>query len=103
MIYAQSQSDEIDIVFKIKYGYHNKCLVVGIPDFINRGIQVVSKFETVVNQIQKNERDIDSRLQSIVMANLLKFPVPDKSNDLPGRMNQSILTGYSNYLPKEAL
>lgn len=49
---------------------------------------MVSKFETIVNQIQKNERDIDSRLQSIAMANLLKFPVPDKSNDLPGRINQ---------------
>ncbi|XP_044053526.1 dynein axonemal heavy chain 10 isoform X1 [Siniperca chuatsi] len=57
---------------------------LGIAEFINRGIQAVSKFESVVNQIQKNERDIDSKLQSMVMANLLKFPVPDKSNDLPG-------------------
>uniref|UniRef100_A0A4W6G9Y8 Dynein axonemal heavy chain 10 n=1 Tax=Lates calcarifer TaxID=8187 RepID=A0A4W6G9Y8_LATCA len=57
---------------------------LGISDFIIRGTQAVSKFESVVSQIQKNERDIDSKLQSMVMSNLLKFPVPDKSNDLPG-------------------
>ncbi|XP_056232067.1 dynein axonemal heavy chain 10 [Seriola aureovittata] len=57
---------------------------LGIPDFINRGTQTVSKFESVVNQIQKNESDIDLKLQSIAMANLLKFPVPEKKKDLPG-------------------
>ncbi|KAL7391500.1 hypothetical protein ABVT39_010104 [Epinephelus coioides] len=57
---------------------------LGIADFINRGMQAVAKFELVVSQIQKNERDIESKLQSMVMANLLKFPVPEKSNDLPG-------------------
>nr|XP_046243361.1 dynein axonemal heavy chain 10 [Scatophagus argus] len=57
---------------------------LGIPDFISRGIQTVSKFESVVNQIQKKEKDIDSKLQSVVMANLLKIPVPDNSNVLPG-------------------
>ncbi|XP_022608125.1 dynein heavy chain 10, axonemal [Seriola dumerili] len=57
---------------------------LGIPDFIIRGAQTVSKFESVVNQIQKNERDIDLKLQSIAMANLLKFPVPEKKKDLPG-------------------
>ncbi|KAK2902109.1 hypothetical protein Q8A73_011855 [Channa argus] len=57
---------------------------LGIPDFNKRGMEVVSKFQTVVNQIQKNERDIESRLHSIAMTNLLKFPVPDNSNDLPG-------------------
>ncbi|TKS80370.1 Dynein heavy chain 10, axonemal [Collichthys lucidus] len=56
---------------------------LSIQDFINRGTQAVSKFESVVNKIQNNERDIESKLQSIEMANLLKFPVPDKSNDLP--------------------
>ncbi|XP_029296329.1 dynein heavy chain 10, axonemal [Cottoperca gobio] len=57
---------------------------LGITDFINRGVEAVSKFKIVVGQIQKNEKDIESKLQSIVMANLLKFPVPDQSNDLPG-------------------
>ncbi|XP_063753564.1 dynein axonemal heavy chain 10 [Eleginops maclovinus] len=54
---------------------------LGINDFIKRGSQAVSKFESVVNQIQMNEKEIESKLQSIGMANLLKFPVPD--NDLP--------------------
>uniref|UniRef100_A0A673CHG9 Dynein axonemal heavy chain 10 n=1 Tax=Sphaeramia orbicularis TaxID=375764 RepID=A0A673CHG9_9TELE len=57
---------------------------LGIADFNNRGLQAVSKFEAVVNQILKNEKDIDSKLQTIVTANLLKFSVPDKVNDPPG-------------------
>ncbi|XP_044232976.1 dynein axonemal heavy chain 10 isoform X2 [Thunnus albacares] len=57
---------------------------LGITDFINRGMQAVSKFESVVSQIVKNERDIDFKLQSMMMANLLKCPAPDKSKDLPG-------------------
>ncbi|XP_078791125.1 dynein axonemal heavy chain 10 isoform X3 [Oryzias latipes] len=56
----------------------------GIADFISRGQKAVSNFETVLNQILKNERDIESKLQSIQTANLLKCPVPDKSNELPG-------------------
>ncbi|TNN52944.1 Dynein heavy chain 10, axonemal [Liparis tanakae] len=63
--------------------YHSVMERLSIPDFINRGLQAVSKFELVVNQIQKNEKDIESKLQSIVMANLLKYQLPDKSNDLP--------------------
>ncbi|XP_019908369.3 dynein heavy chain 10, axonemal [Esox lucius] len=57
---------------------------LGISEFINRGTQACSKFESLVNQIQKNERDIDAKLQSIETANLFKFPAPDKSSDLPG-------------------
>lgn len=72
---------------------HFKYLFLGIRDFITKGFQVVAKFQTVVNHIQKNEKDIESRLQSIVTANLLRFPLPDKSNDLPGRNNQVIFTG----------
>ncbi|KAM6964967.1 dynein axonemal heavy chain 10 [Aplochiton taeniatus] len=57
---------------------------LGISEFINRGTQATSKFESLVNQIQKNERDIDAKLQSMETANLFKFPPPDPSNDLPG-------------------
>ncbi|XP_069379878.1 dynein axonemal heavy chain 10 isoform X1 [Paralichthys olivaceus] len=57
---------------------------LGISEFIKQALQAVTKFESVINQIQNNERDIDSKLQSMVMANLLKCPVPDKSNNLPG-------------------
>lgn len=64
---------------------HALGLTLGIADFISRGQKAVSNFETVLNQILKNERDIESKLQSIQTANLLKCPVPDKSNELPGR------------------
>ncbi|XP_030593055.1 dynein heavy chain 10, axonemal isoform X2 [Archocentrus centrarchus] len=57
---------------------------LGIPDFIDRGIQTVAKFELVVSQIHNNERAIDSKLCSIMTANLLKFQPPDDSGDLPG-------------------
>lgn len=67
------------------------CLVLGIPDFISRGVQAVSKFESLVNQIHNNENDIDSKLQSMATANLLKFVVSDKSNDLPGRLMTKII------------
>lgn len=92
LIYAHLWSAEINIACKIETTYHvSMRLVLGISDFINRGIHTVSKFETVVSQIQKNEQDIDSKLQSMVMANLLKFPVPDKSNDLPGKTKRIII------------
>uniref|UniRef100_A0A3B5A058 Dynein heavy chain tail domain-containing protein n=1 Tax=Stegastes partitus TaxID=144197 RepID=A0A3B5A058_9TELE len=57
---------------------------IGIPEFITRSIQAVSMFQSLVNQIHNNEKEIDSKLQSLMMANLLKFPMPDKSSDLPG-------------------
>uniref|UniRef100_A0A669FBB8 Dynein axonemal heavy chain 10 n=1 Tax=Oreochromis niloticus TaxID=8128 RepID=A0A669FBB8_ORENI len=57
---------------------------LGIPDFINQSLQTVTKFEFVVSQIHEHEKAIDSKLQSMMMANLLKFPSPDASNDLPG-------------------
>ncbi|XP_024136867.1 dynein heavy chain 10, axonemal isoform X4 [Oryzias melastigma] len=70
---------EIDFGFKrINWGSS------GIADFISRGLKAVANFEAVLNQILKNERDIESKLQSIQTANLLKFPVTDKSNELPG-------------------
>ncbi|KAL0979348.1 hypothetical protein UPYG_G00183960 [Umbra pygmaea] len=59
-------------------------IALGIAEFINRGTQAVSKFESLVNQVLKNERDIEAKLQSIETANLCKFPTPDKSDDLPG-------------------
>lgn len=87
------------LIFSVRLKSHNMCLALGITDFISRGIQAVSKFELIANQIQKNERDIESKLQSMVTANLMKFPVPDKSDDLPGRTNKRILIiGYNNYI-----
>ncbi|XP_051514176.1 dynein axonemal heavy chain 10 [Myxocyprinus asiaticus] len=57
---------------------------LGIPQFIQRGNQATSKFESLMNQIQKNERDIDEKLKSIESANLFKFPTSDKTGRLPG-------------------
>lgn len=60
-------------------------LVLGIGEFLGQGIQTVSKFESVVKHIQKYEQEIETILQSIATAKLLKFPVrPDHSDDLPG-------------------
>lgn len=63
----------------------------GISEFINRGTQATSKFESLVNQIQKNERDIDSKLNYIESANLFKFPAMDKTGDLPGGMSINLI------------
>ncbi|XP_062874230.1 dynein axonemal heavy chain 10 [Trichomycterus rosablanca] len=57
---------------------------LGISDFINRGNQAASKFESLVNQIKKNEKDIETKLQSIESANLFKFPAPERTGELPG-------------------
>lgn len=74
----------VKLIFKLEWD--NMCyLLSGIPDFVKQGAHAVSKFELVVSQIQKNENDIDSKLQSIAMANLLKFPIPDKTNDFPSK------------------
>ncbi|CAL8251349.1 unnamed protein product [Boreogadus saida] len=57
---------------------------LGISDFITRGIQATSKFESLVVPIQRNEREIEAKLQAMEMANLFKFPSPDKCSQLPG-------------------
>lgn len=59
--------------------------VLGTGEFIGRGIQTISKFESVVKHIQKYEQEIESILKSIATAKLLKFPVkPNTSDELPG-------------------
>ncbi|XP_036382121.1 dynein heavy chain 10, axonemal [Megalops cyprinoides] len=57
---------------------------LGIWEYMNRCTQATSKFESLVNQILKNERDIDIKLQAIDSADLFKLPVMDKGDDLPG-------------------
>uniref|UniRef100_A0A3Q3DBI2 Dynein axonemal heavy chain 10 n=1 Tax=Hippocampus comes TaxID=109280 RepID=A0A3Q3DBI2_HIPCM len=54
-------------------------------DFINEANQELSKFESIVSQIENNEIDIEAKLQSITMADLLKCPAPDKTDLLPVR------------------
>ncbi|KAF7665535.1 hypothetical protein LDENG_00140280 [Lucifuga dentata] len=70
---------------KMRFGYKRLSWnSLGIPKFITQVTEAVSKFESIVNQILKNEKDIDSKLQALEMANLFKFSTPDKLNDLPG-------------------
>ena len=47
--------------------------------------QAISKFESLVNQIQKNAKDIDARLKAVEQADLFKGP--------PSQMNGEILPG----------
>ncbi|XP_019715984.1 dynein heavy chain 10, axonemal-like [Hippocampus comes] len=56
---------------------------LAIADFINEANQELSKFESIVSQIENNEIDIEAKLQSITMADLLKCPAPDKTDLLP--------------------
>ncbi|XP_076804944.1 dynein axonemal heavy chain 10-like [Clavelina lepadiformis] len=51
---------------------------LGIQDYITRCGVAIGKFESLVNQIQKNAKDIDSRIQLIRGANLFK-QIPSKT------------------------
>ncbi|XP_057687718.1 dynein axonemal heavy chain 10-like isoform X2 [Corythoichthys intestinalis] len=56
---------------------------LAIADFISEANQELSKFESIVSQIENNELDIEAKLQSIMLANLLKCPAPEKTDLLP--------------------
>ncbi|BFZ18669.1 hypothetical protein BsWGS_21707 [Bradybaena similaris] len=56
---------------------------LGINDYISKCEQAIAKFESMVNQIQKNARDINQRLHVIVHANLFKSPKPKFPGHLP--------------------
>ncbi|XP_067660223.1 dynein axonemal heavy chain 10-like [Haliotis asinina] len=55
---------------------------LGINDYVQKCISAIAKFESLVNQIQKNARDINQRLLMIENANLFKGPPPPKVQDL---------------------
>ncbi|XP_061623123.1 dynein axonemal heavy chain 10-like [Phyllopteryx taeniolatus] len=56
---------------------------LAITDFINEANQELSKFDSIVRQIEHIEIDIEAKLQSIMMADLLKCPAPDNADLLP--------------------
>uniref|UniRef100_H2ZL67 Dynein heavy chain tail domain-containing protein n=1 Tax=Ciona savignyi TaxID=51511 RepID=H2ZL67_CIOSA len=56
---------------------------LGFMDYITRCDVAIGKFESLVNQIQKNSKDIDSRIQMIRNAELFKRIPPKPSGDLP--------------------
>lgn len=56
---------------------------LGISDYITRCGQAIGKFESLVNQIQKNAKDINSRLEMIEKTVLFKQPPPKMGDTLP--------------------
>ena len=56
---------------------------LGISDFIGKCQQAIAKFESLVNQIQKNAKDINLRLQMIEETDLFKYPPPKFGTILP--------------------
>ncbi|CAH1233746.1 DNAH10 [Branchiostoma lanceolatum] len=57
---------------------------LGINDYVSRVQQAMGKFESLVNQIQKNARDINARLAMVENSNLFKIPPPKVGETLPG-------------------
>ncbi|XP_071945421.1 dynein axonemal heavy chain 10-like [Antedon mediterranea] len=57
---------------------------LGIYDYIVKCGQAIAKFESLVNQIQKNAKDIDTRLDVILEANLFRGPLMKPGQTLPG-------------------
>ncbi|XP_067862341.1 dynein axonemal heavy chain 10 [Heptranchias perlo] len=57
---------------------------LGINDYLGRCDQAIGKFESLVNQIHKNVRDIATKLAAIESADLFKRPTPRLKEDLAG-------------------
>ncbi|XP_072908128.1 dynein axonemal heavy chain 10 [Hemitrygon akajei] len=57
---------------------------LGIIDYLGRCEQAIGKFESLVNQIHKNVRDIASKLTAIESADLFKRSPPKSKEDLAG-------------------
>ena len=56
---------------------------LGISDFIQKCSSQIGKFESLVNQIQKNSSDVETRLTIIETTNLFKVPPPGFQGQLP--------------------
>ncbi len=56
---------------------------MGIRDYVFRCDQAITKFESLVNQVQKNARDIEERLQVIENIKLFKKPPVKPGCELP--------------------
>uniref|UniRef100_UPI00398F6830 dynein axonemal heavy chain 10 isoform X2 n=1 Tax=Pristiophorus japonicus TaxID=55135 RepID=UPI00398F6830 len=57
---------------------------LGIQDYLGRCDHAIGKFESLVNQIHKNVRDIATKLAAIESADLFKRPLPQSKEDLTG-------------------
>lgn len=56
---------------------------LGVQDYVSRCEQAITKFESLVNQVQKNAGDIEERLQLIESVRLFKKPPSKPGCDLP--------------------
>ena len=56
---------------------------LGITDYVSRCEQAIIKFESLVNQVQKNASDIEERLNLIENVRLFKIPPTKLGCDLP--------------------
>ncbi|XP_076108254.1 dynein axonemal heavy chain 10-like isoform X2 [Mytilus galloprovincialis] len=56
---------------------------LGISDFVQKSSAAIAKFESLVNQIKKNAKDINQRLVMIENANLFKAPAQKYPDTLP--------------------
>jgi dynein heavy chain len=61
-----------------------------IQSVISVHFQAISKFESMVNQIQKNAKDIHQRLSMIEQTNLFKSPAPKPTQELPSCKVRSV-------------
>ena len=52
-----------------------------MQDYVHRVDQAITKFESLVNQIQKNASDIEERLALIETVKLFKVPPPKPGVD----------------------
>lgn len=56
---------------------------LGIRDYVLRCEQAITKFESLVNQVQKNAQDIQDRLKVIEGIKLFKQPPSKQGYELP--------------------
>ena len=56
---------------------------LGIGDFITKCEHAISKFESLINQVQKNARDITNRLQVIERSIVFQYPPLKPGNVYP--------------------
>ncbi|XP_077995609.1 dynein axonemal heavy chain 10-like isoform X2 [Glandiceps talaboti] len=68
---------------------------LGINDYISRCEQALGKFESLVNQIQKNAKDIDQRLKVMEYADLFRGPPVRFADTLPSAKE------FFEYIEKE--
>lgn len=56
---------------------------LGITEYVTRCEQAIIKFESLVNQVQKNGSDIEERLHLIETVRLFQIPPTKAGCDLP--------------------